>query len=530
MQNVCNDLLVAQFITVIAKSSNKSAKFKRSKFSLERMQSTFGIDSTKMEFSAEYNGKIVCLLSSTEIFGELYEEMYLKEEVLPNKNIISKSVSNNVLATAAQLCHACYQQEPEKFLSNMAQFEVLDEIVYDSNELHENDERYLCAISNEGKTAYVAFRGSFTTQNHLRNANILDTGLQSKFDLLGCHAGFLSSIRSIPAALMLVEKLLKEGYEVILCGHSAGGAMAAILNLHVRSRILEKNQQHINLKLKSIGFGAPYCFTETTERFIRTHGMTDKFITIVNHNDLVPAVMITSTICSEELSKFFSKILPSVLLPEEMITSGTALAKKLLDSFRYALKKQMDRYFPVGQYYFLKDQYGTSISELITHCRDIQKFLEDSNRLSVEGLGRHLMTSYMRTLTGFLCKSNSEHKNLLKKHQQKFAINIKQILGQMIKSGDNMVLKLKFKGENVFLIQFPLTVYKSFGKKELTKVKNFEMIELGSVTASHCLENAELIVDDLAGIRIGVTIQGNEQKLSVDKWEKIEFPAHSRFS
>jgi hypothetical protein len=98
------------------------------------------------------------------------------------------------------------------------------------------------------------------------------------------HAGFLDRAKTIP--LEYFRRLLVRGENVVLAGHSLGGAVASLLAL----RLLEATGRWCHAQLQCYTFGCPFFADSRLARYINKH-YQQHFVHVVSQNDIVPKVM-----------------------------------------------------------------------------------------------------------------------------------------------------------------------------------------------------------------------------------------------
>jgi len=140
-----------------------------------------------------------------------------------------------------------------------------------------------------------AFRG---TSNASEVMTDLQTQLKSIPELAGedkgavqVHSGFLeTSMRLFPIDIvrLLYETSQSQQVQFIFCGHSLGGAVAAITAMRVASRcpeLLEKGA------IKSVSFGAPWFINEAGKAYFQKY--ENLFLCIRDNSDVVPRLLAT---------------------------------------------------------------------------------------------------------------------------------------------------------------------------------------------------------------------------------------------
>ncbi|EFJ25030.1 hypothetical protein SELMODRAFT_442287 [Selaginella moellendorffii] len=195
------------------------------------------------------------------------------------------------LIDAIILSAAVYSKDPEEELRAMneayglppsAQYEFVPE-----EELREagfeNCRQTLVVVrSLTGKHVIAAFRGTFDVSDALTDLKFIHRTLS-----LGpgaAHAGFLDRAKTIP--LDYFRRLLIRGENLVLAGHSLGGAVASLLGL----RLLEATGRWCHQQLQCYTFGCPFFADYSLARHINVN-YKRHFVHIVSRDDIVPKVM-----------------------------------------------------------------------------------------------------------------------------------------------------------------------------------------------------------------------------------------------
>nr|XP_019708458.1 uncharacterized protein LOC105051217 isoform X2 [Elaeis guineensis] len=106
------------------------------------------------------------------------------------------------------------------------------------------------------------------------------------------HRGFLARAKGIPA-LELYKLARKKNRKLVLCGHSLGGAVAALATLAIL-RILATSplsKEHDKVQVKCITFSQPPVGNADLRDYVHKKGWRDHFKTYCIPEDLVPRIL-----------------------------------------------------------------------------------------------------------------------------------------------------------------------------------------------------------------------------------------------
>ena len=122
---------------------------------------------------------------------------------------------------------------------------------------HDKQGHYVIADVESGlenKTTYLAIRGSFIPSDWAANASFWPS-----FQDMGIvHAGWYSRMSHLPWSF-LRDRLL-DGHNVVITGHSLGGAVAQLLTMKLLDSMnLNSNKTEMWEKVQCVTFGAPVC-------------------------------------------------------------------------------------------------------------------------------------------------------------------------------------------------------------------------------------------------------------------------------
>lgn len=114
------------------------------------------------------------------------------------------------------------------------------------------------------------------------------------------HTGFLQRANEYDYESMYKRALLSDK-ELIICGHSLGGAASILCTLS----LLEKHfKDEEKVKIKCLNYGAPFCLSEEVVNHFINLGVDKYFLCVVHDHDIVPQ--------SVNLGKNLTKILTTV--------------------------------------------------------------------------------------------------------------------------------------------------------------------------------------------------------------------------
>jgi hypothetical protein len=210
---------------------------------------------------------------------------------------------------------AVYENDPVEYLRANKALHTISKVLV--RQTTEEEEGYLIGLqppsvqgASDGR-AFISFAGTMEW-NHVKQALHFLPGTINgvpALSTLGCHAGYQQVADKIPN---VIEALQQQGYEeIILCGHSRGGAIAHLVLLMYlyRNGIIDdkpaannasgkdasppkdKKKKLATPKIRSMAFGSPFIFNEAVSVFLNDRGLHYRFINVVNDGDVVPGAM-----------------------------------------------------------------------------------------------------------------------------------------------------------------------------------------------------------------------------------------------
>ncbi|QGI59856.1 hypothetical protein CEK27_003827 [Fusarium fujikuroi] len=151
--------------------------------------------------------------------------------------------------------------------------------------------------SEDTNTLFVSIRGTSCKTDHLVNFNKKQKDAGSVFAFPGtneqihAHSGFLACAATLLPWLteeitrqVTADKSLKD---VVFTGHSAGGAVAAMVFLHF---VCHCPSELSNAKFSLVTFGAPPITSKNVTELTQALPQTRHIYAVVNEHDLVPRV------------------------------------------------------------------------------------------------------------------------------------------------------------------------------------------------------------------------------------------------
>ena len=161
--------------------------------------------------------------------------------------------------------------------------------------------RYL--VADGPGAVYLAFAGTQDARDLLTDAAYLQTPLRvrssSSAPRLMVHRGFAARARATRASVAAAWRAARAlGKRLVLCGHSLGGAVAALaaLTLLLELDHLDRDDRVAPQPGKTLlcaAFAAPPVGDESTRRYVERRGWTRAFINVCAPEDAVPRLLLT---------------------------------------------------------------------------------------------------------------------------------------------------------------------------------------------------------------------------------------------
>ena len=228
--------------------------------------------------------------------------------------------------------------------------------------MHETENCHFLTAEDDDSNVYLAFRGSVTTEDWKTNFNINLARLSPEENLAGrVHSGFLEKAKEIPLLTILSSKDLK-GKQFIICGHSQGGAVAAIVYTLLKEAKSSSETSFLEgiRGLKNITFAAPLFGDEELKSIIEDEKFrfdSDMFH-YVAQNDPVPGSLLFSSRVPE-IQKYARDswwrfmIRPSIYFLGLTFKPLGNFLRKHRDCLNASTSELRKLYQPIGNYIFL---------------------------------------------------------------------------------------------------------------------------------------------------------------------------------
>ena len=188
---------------------------------------------------------------------------------------------------AALMSNAVYQRSPAEYLSSCSTNHTIHTISAIS--LY-SDQGVMLAVGKVGKqnVLYTAFRGTKSWEDAMADADIQ---LRHRDEIPGgtFHSGFERRSSVLPWEQILHCAKLEDCQTIVLCGHSLGGAVAAVSAIRLMMCLRDKAEKEISAHC--ITFGAPLFANETVRQFCQDEMLDQHMLHFVGYQDIVPGIL-----------------------------------------------------------------------------------------------------------------------------------------------------------------------------------------------------------------------------------------------
>ncbi|KAJ3177705.1 hypothetical protein HK101_010197 [Irineochytrium annulatum] len=312
---------------------------------------------------------------------------------------------------------AVYKPDPVQFLTERKAYHQIDHLI--QRRFEDEGEGYLVGLTPN--KAFISFSGS-KEWRHLREALTFLPGTingMPALSSLGCHAGYLRVAEQVPD---LIGTLQRMGYQqIVLCGHSRGGALAhLVLLLHLyrggvnddpvdspsddddddpSGMTDDMNSMDADrgarkpASVRAFAYGSPFVVNEAVSKYLTDRNLHHRFLSIVNDGDVIPGAMstlgglsasdlpvLTGKLSGVDIDGLFRTVGPLLgaaigyPIPAAL---GTAVTGFLWSQFwSLFVSSPILTYRPIGRYVFLRKKYGTdSLSVVAANANQRNQYL-----------------------------------------------------------------------------------------------------------------------------------------------------------
>ncbi|XP_063725200.1 uncharacterized protein LOC134853174 [Symsagittifera roscoffensis] len=389
-----------------------------------------------------------------------------------------KTVQNALIASLAS-----YETDAQKYLNSRLNDHNLKSVVQSVN----GDCSFIIAESDDKKTVYVAFKETNCWKDLIKDFHIHSKQTQCASSRGRFNSGFLKCADAFP--LMTVSEFLVEK-NVVVCGHSLGGAISSIVFCHLLSREPFRKLE-ISAGILNITFGSPLFadleFRKILNKEIEQMTPRPQMYHFVSKYDPVPRLLCLALSVPLLKEKFYEPLkemtasencsgLKKTLAPiinVDLDSDKTRSAKELKNLLETDIEVLRKMYVPIGNYILLNHEespvlipssksddvlpyleiFSTESPVLIPSSKsdDVLPYLEIFSTVELEKIEGHMLKLYEKdcklnnyALLGDDGDSRSETQKL-----ENFVPKISE--GELVcENYDNEKhLKLNLKGSNI---------------------------------------------------------------------------------
>jgi len=284
-----------------------------------------------------------------------------------------------------------------------------------------------------GNTVIVAFRGTAKTEDLMADLNFPTTHKMNG----RVHQGFYERSRKYDRVMQLIIGFLRDGKEVVLTGHSLGGAVASMMALRL---LLNDDGTDLDAKsykqLLCVTFGSPLvgdkAIADSIQKDFNRH-----FINYVHETDIVPRILLLHKDVAQQLhsaldrkgifdmaeAKVKELLVPALqaclaYLDPAAAAGATLTYEGLKTLFTAGLKwyadESMPDFVPFGNYMFCESKRPNHPVTIQDGRDEITAWMQHMKQPDVESIMCHKINAY----AGFLerlrigTQRNHQHREL----------------------------------------------------------------------------------------------------------------------
>eukprot|EP00004_Rigifila_ramosa_P024666 TRINITY_DN7220_c0_g1_i1.p1 TRINITY_DN7220_c0_g1~~TRINITY_DN7220_c0_g1_i1.p1 ORF type:complete len:1162 (-),score=233.11 TRINITY_DN7220_c0_g1_i1:91-3576(-) len=236
----------------------------------------------------------------------------------------------------------------------------------------------------QDKEIFVVFRSTTTFED-------MKTDLSAWPAFFGdypgkCHAGFLALASHVP--LDKFANYVHDGYRIVFCGHSLGGAVAHLvaLRLLIHSAIAG-TAQHL---VVSIAFGSPYSVDAEAAKLIEKK-YPQNFLSIVREKDPIPTALDFTALLQSDIVKHIETGVE--MGAKAVASSATVEFAKTIWGWLKSASSASTNYSPFGRYWILREN---SVDETSTAAKTLSRLR--GRKANFADITQHPLLSYVMTV------------------------------------------------------------------------------------------------------------------------------------
>ena len=277
-----------------------------------------------------------------------------------------------LVQNAVMLSSAAYKDNPKEFLEDQRTNgkHTFKKVIASTK----TECVFIIAEDPISDTIYCAFRGSKTSEDFVTDLQIYPTLLGNAPESR-VHSGFLNRAKMFPLQTLLTSQLFSGSHQrnLVLCGHSLGGAVSSVLFL----LLLQEQRNTYNLlvnKVTNITFGSPLFGTTELKTFFQKEVPNMDMYHFIAENDPIPGlILLVQELKKRSLEQtIYQNLLRAIKASFRVGLELSDGNKKIINqaikilSNQYATRVSPSSYCPIGNFMTLskRETIETSNSEV----------------------------------------------------------------------------------------------------------------------------------------------------------------------
>lgn len=198
--------------------------------------------------------------------------------------------------------------------------------------------------AEDATTFYLCYRGTqMEAEDFLRDIDIRKTEIYGGY----VHKGFLDRSKEYDYE-SFYQEAVKKCKNVIVCGHSLGGAAAILATL----ALLDKHYDETT-KIKCLTYGAPFCLSKDVINYFTNRAIDRNFLCFVHNYDMIPQ----SVNFVKKGATGLLQTIVSVFSPQ----TNTDFTNNMIG---LTVQKILPNFYPFGSYLFVDSIECNSIEDI----------------------------------------------------------------------------------------------------------------------------------------------------------------------